>query len=340
MALFHYIFRRILMSVVTLLSVATITFILSHHMGSNLVEAWLGKAAGLHPQLVELYTQKYHLDSSIWVQYYFYLLGVLQGNLGFSPSRGFLPVSSVIRQTLPYTLQLVIFAFVFTLILGVGLGLLSARHSHTPLDSAIKAFYLFGYASPPFFIALLLLVAFSFYLHALPSGGAADPFVSQPTPITGLPIFDSLLQGNWAYFFSSLRHVILPSLALALVTFGVITRVLRSSILETLGAYYIRTARAKGLDESRVFYVHALRNALIPVVSLLSITFTWLITGTVFVENVFAYPGMGQYLVGAILSSDYPGILAVTLIYAVVIVVGNLIVDILYTVVDPQIKLR
>lgn len=335
----RYILRRALFAVFVLLSVMTITFVLSHSLGGDPVYAWLGKAAGLHPELAKAYAAKYHLYDPVYVQYYYYLLNLLEGNLGFSPSRGFLPVTQVIADTLPYTIQIAFFAIVFSLLVGILLGVVSARYNHTPIDAAIRTFYLAGYASPPFFIALSLLIIFTFKLGFLPSGGAFDPNLSQPYWITGLPILDSLMEGDFSYFTSALVHVILPSTALALATFGIVTRVLRSSLLEIMNANYIRTARAKGLDENTVFYKHGLRHALIPVVSLSSLVVTWLITGTIFVENVFSYPGMGRYVVQALNGQDYPGILATTIVFAVVIVVSNLVADVLYAVVDPQVRL-
>jgi peptide/nickel transport system permease protein len=328
-----------LFGIFVLLSVMTITFILSHSLGGDPIYAWLGRAAGMHPDLAQAYAVKYHLHEPVFVQYYYYLLNLAQGNLGFSPSRNFVPVSEVIRETLPYTLQIALFAIVITLISGTLLGVVSARYNHTPIDTTIRAFYLAGYASPPFFIALTLLIVFTFKLGFLPSGSAFDPALTKPYWITGLPILDSLLEGNFPYFTSALFNLILPSTALALATFGIVTRVLRSSLLEVMHANNIRTARAKGLDENTVFYKEALRNALIPVVSLSSLIVTWLITGTIFVENVFSYPGMGRYVVQALNGQDYPGILGTTIVFAVVIVVANLVADILYAVVDPQVRL-
>ncbi len=339
MNLAKYLLRRVLFAVVVVMSVVTITFILAHSLGGNPVAAWLGKAAGLHPDLAQAYAEKYHLNEPIYIQYYYYIVNLFQGNFGFSPSRGFLPVALVISQTLPYTLQIAFFAFVISVILGVVLGVLSARFNHSAVDGGIRAFYLAGYSSPAFFIALLLLVGFAFQLKLFPNGGAFDPSLSRPAWITGIPIIDSLLQGKSAYFASAIEHVILPSVTLALVTFGIVTRVLRSSLLEVMQMNYIRTARAKGLNESTVFYKHGLRNAMIPIVTLSSIMVTWLITGTIFVENVFSYPGMGQYVVTALAGQDYPGILATTLVFAIVIVSANLIADVLYAVVDPQVRL-
>ncbi|MGD0424508.1 MAG: ABC transporter permease [Candidatus Bathyarchaeia archaeon] len=336
---FRYILRRILFGIAVLMAVVTVTFVLSRSMGGNIVVAWLGKGAAMHPELAVLYAEKYHLNDPIPVQYYYYILNLLQGNLGFSPSRGFEPVAQVISETLPLTLQITIFAFLISLVLGVLLGVLSAKYQHRTADTCIRAFYLGGYSSPPFFIALILLIVFSFWFQLLPSGGAFDVSLTPPTAITGLPMLDAAIEGNQLFLLSSLRHIILPSLALALVTFGVLTRVLRSSLLDVMHSNYIRTARAKGLDENTVFFKHALRNAMISVITISSLMVTWLITGTIFVENIFAYPGMGQYLVLALAAEDYPGVLAVTIVFAVVIVITNLIADILYAVVDPQVRL-
>ncbi|HYB84086.1 MAG TPA: ABC transporter permease [archaeon] len=339
MNVFRYIFRRVLFGAGVLVAVVTMTFVLSRSLGGNTVMAWLGKSASIHPELARLYAEKYHLNDPIPVQYYYYVLNLLQGNLGFSPSRGFEPVIQVIAETLPFTLQIAFCAFVISVVLGVALGVLSAQYHKKPLDNCIRGFYLAGYSSPPFFVALILLILFAFIFHVLPSGGAFDLAVTPPTPITGLPIVDSLIEGNISYFVSGVQHLILPSFALALVTFGVLTRVLRSSLLDVMHANYIRTARAKGLDENTVFFKHGLRNAMISVVTISSLMVTWLITGTIFVENIFAYPGMGQYLVTALAAEDYPGILGVTMVFAVVIVITNLIADILYAVVDPQVRL-
>lgn len=334
-----FILRRLFLAIFVLIGVATITFIISHDLGGNPVYAWLGKSASLHPQLVLQYEKEYHLNDPVWVQYYYYLAGLVQGNLGYSPSRGFVPVTRVIAETLPYTLQIAFFAIVISIVLGMVMGVIAARYHHQMGDKSIRAFYLSGISSPSFFIALVLLIVFTFELHLLPSGGSANPMLVAPRPITDIPMIDSLIEGNFAYFLSALQHVILPSMALALGTFGVIVRVLRSSMLGVMRSNYVRTARAKGLAERTVFFKHGLRNAMIPVVTLSSLIVTWLITGTIFVENIFSYPGMGQYVFQALSGQDYPGIMATTLIFALIIIVTNLVADILYAIVDPQIRL-
>jgi len=337
--IYKYVARRLVLAIFVLLSVATITFILSHNMGGNAVCAWLGRIGCGNANLVAIYNAEYHLKDPIWVQYYYYLVGIAHGNFGVSPTRGFIPVITVISETLPYTIQIAFFAIVLSIILGILLGVLSALYHHNPIDKSIRSFYLAGYSSPSFFMALVLIIVFVYFTHLLPSGNPADVSLNPPSPITHLPMLDSLIEGNFAYFVSSLQHVILPSLALALTTFGVVTRVLRSSMLDTMHANYIRTARAKGLDERTVFFKHGLRNAMIQVVTLSSLVITWLITGTVFVESIFNYPGIGQYVVQSLFYQDYPGILATTLVFAVIIIVSNLAADILYAVVDPQIRL-
>ena len=339
MSFLSFIVRRLLLAVFVLLGIVTITFVLSHSFGGNPVVAWLGKMQSLHPELAKAYAIKFHLNDPLWVQYYYYITNLLQGNLGFSPSRGFVPVTSVIDQTLPLTAQIVFFAIIISIGLGVTLGVLSARYHYSPVDRSIRAFYLAASACPTFLIALFLLVAFAFEIKLLPGGGAVNPNLAPPTVITGIPMLDALIEGNVPYFLSSLQHTILPSLTLALVSFGVIVRVLRSSMLEVMHANYIRTAKAKGLDQRTVFFKHALRNAMISVVTLSSLIVTWLITGTIFVENIFAYPGIGQYVFAAVAEQDYPGILGTALVFAVIIVTSNLAADILYMVVDPQIRL-
>jgi ABC-type dipeptide/oligopeptide/nickel transport system permease component len=334
-----FIIRRLLLAIFVLLGVITITFVLAHSIPGNPVYAWLGRDASSHPALVQIYTEKFHLNAPLYVQFYYYVSGLAQGNLGVSPARDFIPVAQVISETLPYTVQIAFFAIIDSIILGVILGVLAARFHHGPADKSIRAFYLAGISSPSFFIAIILLIVFTLWFRLLPTGGSVSLSLTPPTNITHIPMLDALIEGNFAYFLSALKYVILPSLSLALGTFGVIVRVLRSSMLDVMRSNYVRTARAKGLTENKVFFKHGLRNAMISVVTLSSLIVTWLITGTIFVENIFSYPGMGQYVYQALLVQDYPGILGTTLVFAVIIIISNLVADILYVIVDPQIRL-
>ncbi|MFI5420862.1 MAG: ABC transporter permease [Nitrososphaerales archaeon] len=339
MQIVPYILRRIGLAVFVLLGVTVITFFLSHSVGGNPIVSLLGRQAYLHPDLVAQLSAKYHFNDPLWTQFYYYVANLLQGNLGYSTSRGFLPVATVLSETVPYTVQIAFFAYIISLVLGISLGVLSALYRGKTVDRSIRTLYLAGISTPAFFVALLLLIIFPFYLHLLPNGGAVDANIPPPHAITGIPMLDSLIEGNFVYFTSAFEHVILPSLALAIGTYGIVVRILRSAMLDVMQSNFIRTARAKGLDESTVFFKHGLRNALISVVTILALMITWLITGTIFVENIFAYPGLGQYVFSALIAQDYPGILATTVLFGAVIVSANLAADLLYVVVDPQIRL-
>jgi peptide/nickel transport system permease protein len=339
LGLLSFVLRRLGLAIFVLLGVAIITFVLSHSISSNPIVAWLGRAASIHPELAAAYAEKYHLSEPMHVQFWYYILGLLQGDLGYSVFKG-KPVADAIWETLPFTLQIAVFAILFTLVIGIPLGVLAGRYHGKAADYGIRGFYLAGVSSPAFLVALFLLIVLTYSLRLLPSGGALSPGVSAPESRTGFIILDSLLEGNWATFGDSLAHIFMPSMALALGVFGYVTRVLRASILEVMRTNYIRTARAKGLDENVVFFKHAFRNAMIPIVTLASLIVTWLVTGTLFAETIFTYPGVGQYMVLALASLDYPSILGITLVFAVIIVFSNLVADILYAVVDPEIRLR
>lgn len=333
-----YIARRLLLAIFVFFGVALITFILTHSISDNPLVAFLGKAASMHPEIAQAYIERFHLNEPIHVQFWYYIVGVVQGDLGYSWSRGTY-VSNIIAQTLPNTLQIVFFALLITLALGIPLGILSCRYSNKLPDYGIRAFYLAGISSPAFFVALILLLVFTYTLHLLPTGGLISLGVPKPKSITGFIILDSLLEGNWEAFVDTIKHVLMPSMALALGNFGYVTRVLRSSLLEVMQTNYIRTARAKGLDERTVFLKHALRNGLMPIVTLTALITTWLMGSSIFVESIFAYPGVGQYLAQALGSLDYAAILGVTLLYTTIIVVVNLVADILYSVLNPAIEL-
>jgi len=338
MGLGFFAARRFGTAIFVLFGVSLITFILAHSISGDPITAWLGRSASLHPELVKFYVEKYHLNAPLYEQYVFYVYGLLQGNLGYSPFWDE-PVADLLGRTVPYTLQLMFFTFLFTIIMGILMGVLGAKFANRWPDALIRAFYLLGTAAPAFFLALALIVVFSFLLHILPTGGTVDPTIIVSPQVTGFPMLDSLINGNWASVGSQVQHIILPSLANSIGIFGVITRVLRSSILDTLSSNYIRTARAKGASENAVFFKHALRNSLIPVVTLLAVMVNVCIVSSIFVEYIFAYPGVGDYAVEAVLNYDYPSILGTTLLFGLMIVIANFVADVLYAVVDPRIRL-
>jgi ABC-type dipeptide/oligopeptide/nickel transport system permease component len=338
--LLRFLLRRFAFAVFVLFFVLTLTFVLAHLIPGDVIQAWLGKEAALYPAVAHAYAVRYHLTDPVYVQYFYYIVGMLQGNLGLSPSKGFAPVSSIIAQTLPLTLQIVFLAFVICVFLGLAFGILAARYHNTPVDTFIRVFYLGGYSSPPYFVGIVILVVTSLYLRILPTSKAYDPLLVSPSnAITGFPIFDALVQGNFSFVSNASLHLILPAFTLALVTFGVITRVARSSLLDVMQMDYIRTARSKGLNEGTVFYRHALPNAAISMITISSLVMTFLLTGSVFVEYLFSYPGMGEYAFRALQGSDYPAIMATVFIFAAIIIATNLVADVLYAYADPEIRL-
>ena len=338
MPLLGFVLRRFGLAVFVLLGVTLITFLLSHAISNDPLVAWLGRAASIYPDLATAYVEKFHLNEPLYVQFGYYVLGLLQGDLGYSTLKG-KPVARAMTETLPFTLQIAFFAIVISLVIGIPLGVVAARYHRKAVDQGIRAFYLAGVSSPAFLSCLFLLIVLTYTFRLLPSGGALSPHVSPPKPVTNFLILDSILEGNWNTFIDAVAHIFMPSLALALGVFGYVTRLLRVSILEVMRTNYIRTARAKGLDENAIFFKHALRNAMIPVVTISSLISTWLLTSTLFAETIFSYPGVGQYAVQALLGLDYPSILAITIVFAVMIVVINLAADILYAVVNPEIRL-
>jgi len=331
---YGYILRRLGTSVLVLLGAMTITFLLSHLIHIDPIAAWLGKSA--NPQLVAIYTNIYHFNDPLYLQYFYYINGVIHLQLGFSPSRHE-PVLTVISQTLPYTLQLIFLSMMITAVLGIVGGILSAKFAGHAPDKIIKVSYIASAASPPFLMPLILLLIFATLIPILPTSGPIGS-MALPTPVSGIPMVDALIEGNWPAFLSLLQHAILPSLAITLALYGFLTRVLTSSIVEILGSNFVRAARARGVSENLVLIKYGLKNSLIQVITVLSLILTFVLVNDVFVEDIFSYPGLGQFAVQAITSYDYPGILATTLVFATIITVTNLVADLLYFAVDPRVR--
>lgn len=326
--------------ILVLFGVSLITFILAHSVSSNPLVAWFGRGIEENPALAQQYIQIYHLNEPLYVQYFYYVNGLLHLNLGLAPSAGEL-ITTAISQTLPWTIQLLLLSTVFTIVIGILSGILSARFAGRLPDKILRAFYLTGMASPAFFIALVLIVVFSGILHLFPATGPYDLSVWQtikPQPITSIPMVDALLTGNWQALGMLLYYAILPALSISLGVYGILTRVLRSQILDLLSSNFIRAARARAVSENRIFFGQAFRNSLVSVITLLAIIINISLVADLFAEEIFAYPGMGKFAVDAALAVDYPSIIATTLIFAIIIVSVNLVADILYAFVDPRIR--
>jgi peptide/nickel transport system permease protein len=323
-----------------LFGVSLITFILSHSISSNPLVAWFGRGIAENPALAQQYVQIYHLNSPLYIQYIYYINGLLHLDLGVAPSANEL-ITTVIGQTLHWTVQLLFLSIIFTIAIGILSGIVSARFAGMLPDRILRAFYLIGMASPAFFIALVLIVVFSGIFHVFPTSGAFDVSTwdsIKPPSITTIPMFYALITGDWQALEMLLSYAVLPALSISLGVYGILTRVLRSQILDLLSSNFIRAARARAVSENRIFFGVAFKNSLVSVITLLAIIVNISLVADLFAEDIFAYPGMGKFAVDAALAVDYPSILATTLVFAVIIVAVNLAADILYALVDPRIR--
>lgn len=286
---------------------------------------------------------KYGLDQPLPVQYAKWLGGLATGNWGFSPSAK-QPVLEGIVQRLPATLELVLYSMIPAVLLALGLGTVAARNTNRLPDHMIRAASFIAWAFPPFILAFMLLIVFYVWLGWFPPGRmsywvSSVLYSGDFHSFTGMLTIDALLNGNIRLFFDAIRHLVLPSFVLALTVWALLTRVMRSSLLEALSRDYITMARAKGVPEQRIFGHHARRNALLPVISIGGVVVSLLITGTVIVEVIFNFNGVGRWAVKAIILSDIPVAMGFTLFSAMVTVLASFFADILYAVIDPRVQL-
>lgn len=337
MKLVRYIIRRALAAIPVLVGVTLLTFTLSHIIPGDPVRATLGPYPT--PEAVQALRQKWGMDRPVFVQYLRYMKNLVKGDLGtsFQTNRA---VISDLKQFFPATFELTVVSLIFTLLLGVPLGIVAATKRDKWIDHITRVFSLTGVSMPIFWLGLILLLLFYFKLGLFPAGGRLSPRLSPPTGLTGLYFLDSLLTGNWPVFWSCLWHLFMPSLCLSFAIMGVISRMTRSSMLDVLNQDYIRTAEAKGLPQRLVIYKHALRNAMIPVITVVGVMFGRLIAGAVLTETIFSWPGMGLYTVQSILYLDFQPIMGFTILVAFFYVSVNLITDILYGLFDPRVVLE
>ncbi|MFQ6087333.1 MAG: ABC transporter permease [Candidatus Methanofastidiosia archaeon] len=335
-----YILRRLLLLIPVMFGVTLITFFLSHVIPADPAAAWAGGPKASETA-IENIREAYHLNDPLYVQYLIYLKGILKGDLGYSPVTH-RPVLKELKDYFPATMELTIFSMLLAIVIGIPTGVISAVKKDKPMDHFTRIFALLGVSIPIFWLGLLLQLTFYFKLGWLPDpGGRVNDFVIMKYPlkkITKLYLVDSLIAGNWPIFVDTLKHLIMPAIALSYASTAIITRMTRSSMLEVLGQDYIRTARAGGLSERVVIYKHALRNALIPTTTVIGLSFAGLLGGAVLTETVFYWPGMGRYVVNALTTLDFPTIMGFVVIIAVIFVTANLIVDIIYAFLDPRIR--
>ncbi|MGI9384317.1 MAG: ABC transporter permease [Methyloligellaceae bacterium] len=310
-----YLIRRIVGAFIVMWAVATLVFVMMRLVPGDPLAAMLFDTAD--PDMIEELRRQYGLDDPIYVQYFKWFWQVLQGNLGASIYGSRTPVWTIISEAFPRTLSLATLGFIFALVIAVPAGLISAIRKHTPLDHAVTVFAFIGLSMPDFWLAILLIIVFAANLQVLPAIG-----------------YVPMSEGLWPWF----SHIVLPAFAIGVGFAAIITRMIRSSMLEILKTDYMRVAHAKGLTEFRILVRHGFPNALIPVLTVMGIALALLMAGAVVVENVFAIKGLGRVLIEGILNRDYPVVQGAIIAVSAIFVFANLIVDLLYAVIDPRIR--
>ncbi|SDN05379.1 peptide/nickel transport system permease protein [Fictibacillus solisalsi] len=329
------IINRLGLLIFVVFGVTLISFLLSHVIPGDPARMMVGQRA--NEETLQQVRQQLGLDQPLLIQYETYMKGILSGDLGTS-IRTQKPVIDDLEAFFPATMELAIIAFIFALVIGIPLGVLAAVKKNSFWDHASRIFSIGGVSTPVFWSGLVIILIFYGYLNWFPANGRLDMNIHPPTHITGLYIVDSLLSGDMVALKSSLHHILLPAIVLSYAQLAVITRQVRASMLEIMEQEYIRTAIANGIHGPFLFFRYALRNALIPTITVVGISFGSLLGGAVVTETIFGWPGMGKYVVDSIAYLDFPAMMGFTLLIAVGYVIINLIVDLTYYVLDPQIK--
>ena len=329
----RFIIRRILLALPVLLGIMTAVFILLQLIPGDPALALAGEKASV--EQVERVREEFGLNRPLPVQYAYFLKSAFTLDFGAS-LRTHQPVASELRQFFGATMELSVAALCIALLIGIPAGVIAATHRATPLHYGTMLVALVGISTPVFWSGIVLIYILSFRLGLFPIGGIIGTGIKLDH-VTDAYVLDSILTRNWPAFWSSLHHLLLPAFVLATIPMAIIARMTRSSMLEVLGQDYLRTARAKGLKEQGIVVRHALKNALIPIVTAIGLQFGGLLSGAFLTETVFGRPGLGRYVVAAIGARDYPAIQGTVLVVAVVFVFINLLVDIAYAAIDPRV---
>jgi peptide/nickel transport system permease protein len=320
-----------------LLGITLLSFALSQAVPADPVTANLGEQAAADPQVVAAFRHEWGLDRPLPVQYLVYLWNLLHGNLGTSISTR-QPVLTDLQQRFPATIELAVVAMTLSVVVGIPVGILSAVKRDTLVDQVARVGALVGVSMPLFWLGLVALLVFYARLGWAPAPGRLGATVPAPPLYTGFLLIDAVIAGRSDAALDALHHLILPAAVLSTYNLGVLARLVRGSTLDVLAEDYVRTARAKGLGERAVTVSHAARNALIPVVTVIGLGFGRLLSGAVIIESVFAWPGLGLYAFRSATSLDFPAIMGVGIVIAIVYVGANLLVDIAYGLIDPRIQ--
>lgn len=333
--MFKFIFKRMLMVIPTFFGITVLTFALIHLIPGDPIEIRMGER-GLSPEMHEQMKKQLGLDKPLYEQYFTYISDIAHGDFGVS-FRSNRPVIEEFSSLFPATIELATSAIIFAIVLGIPIGIIAAMKRGSIFDHSVMAVSLTGYSMPIFWWGLLLMLVMSVHFDLTPVSGriGAEFWFDEKT---GFMLIDSFLSGEPGAFKSAVSHLILPTIVLGTIPLAVISRMTRSSMLEVMGEDYIRTARAKGLSQTRVIIVHALRNALIPVVTVVGLIVGQLLSGAILTETIFAWPGIGKWVIEAIRARDYPVVQGAVLIIATIIIIVNLSVDLVYGILNPRIR--
>ena len=331
------ILERILYAIPIMLGVAIIVFVSVRLTPGDPVDIMMGQGGAISTGEIEQLRSEFHLDQPIATQLWYFLRDAGQGDLGYSYIKK-QSVGKLIKDRLPATIELAAGALIFALAVAFPIGIVSAVRQNSWLDRLSMGTAFLGISMPSFWLGIVLILIFGVWLHWLPVQGRIDPDIDLDT-ITGFYALDSILTQNWEALKSTIAHLILPSITLGAAVAAIVARVLRSSMLETLRTDYVHLARAKGAPEGTVVRKHALRNALIPTVTVVGLQLGVLLGGNMIVETVFGWPGLGRMVVEAIFNRDFPLVQGAVMVYAFTFVIANLVVDVLYTYLNPRISL-
>lgn len=335
----EYTLRRLFLSILVLLGMTIITFTLTRVVPNNPASLYLGTRA--RPEQIAEVTEELGLNDPIPQQYTRYLSDLLSGDLGDSLATK-RPVTTEIASRLPATAELLLTSLVIAISVGIPLGVFSAQLHGKPADIFVRAFSIIGVSLPQFWLGLLLQLFFGLLLEWFPLASRVDStlrFTSPIQDITGLFLIDTLITGNWVAFQDVAWHLVLPAVTLAAYPIGLIARMTRATMLEVMAQNYIRTAEAYGLSRRLIVYVYALKNAIIPTLTVIGLTFAYSLTGAFYVEIIFNWPGLGLFTARSFLNLDFPAIMGVTLFGAVGYIVINLCIDLLQAYIDPRVSL-
>ncbi|CAO3409449.1 ABC transporter permease subunit [Azospirillum largimobile] len=331
----RFILTRVSLVIPTFLGITFLTFILIRLVPGDPIEVRVGER-GIAPERLAALRHELGLDRPLWQQFLDYVGNVLSGDFGLS----LVTHNSVLSEFItlfPATLELALCAMLFATLVGLPAGILAAVKRGSLFDHGVMGISLTGYSMPIFWWGLLLILFFSVGLGWTPVSGRLD-LIHYVEPVTGFMLIDTLMAGEYEAFRSALGHLVLPTIVLGTVPLAVVARMTRSAMLEVLGEDYIRTARAKGLADGRVIGMHALRNALIPVVTVIGLQVGTLLGGAILTETIFSWPGVGKWLIESINRRDYPALQGGVLLIATSVILVNLLVDVLYGVLNPRIR--